>query len=95
MIENSVLNELLKKGLEYHKNNKFIEALEIYKKILIEDSDHFETNFYMGTLLAQTKKFTEASSHIIKAIKIKPEIQIRGFENLSPKKTKNCSFQGP
>lgn len=74
MIENSDLNELLKKGLEYHKNNKFIEALEIYKKILIEDSNHFETNFYMGTLLAQTKKFTEASSHIIKAIKIKPEI---------------------
>ena len=37
MIENGVLNELLKKGLEYHKNNKFIEALEIYKKILIED----------------------------------------------------------
>lgn len=74
MVENSDLNGRLKEGLELHKKNKFIDALEIYKKILSEDPNHFETNFYMGTLLAQTKKFTEASSHIIRAIKIKPEI---------------------
>ena len=68
------LNILLKDALEFLKNNNFLEALKIYEQILLIDDHHFETNFFLGTLKAQTKKFEDASNLFNKAIKIKPDI---------------------
>ena len=56
---------------EQHKNN----CLKIYRKILTIDSNHFESNFYLGTLYAQSNNLNEALSLLNKAKEINPKVE--------------------
>ena len=40
-----------------HKKNNLQVAENLYKKILKINPDHFNSIFYLGTLLSQTKRF--------------------------------------
>ena len=64
------LRNELNNGLKNHKNNNFQEAKKIYEKILIKNPKHFETNFYLGTLLAQNKVFKDSLFYLKKASEI-------------------------
>ena len=55
----------------YQKKN-FKIAEDLYKKILKTNPNHFGSNFYLGTLLAQTQKFELAKPLLYKATQIKP-----------------------
>ena len=55
----------------YQKKN-FKVAEDLYTKILKINPNHFGSNFYLGTLLAQTQKFKLAKPLLYKATQIKP-----------------------
>ena len=59
-------------ALQNHQKNNFQVAENLYKKILKMNSNHFESIFYLGTLLAQTKRFDLAKPFFQKAIQINP-----------------------
>ena len=61
-------------AIENQKKNNFTEATKLYEKILEFNPNHFESNFYLGTLYAQNKNFERASKLINKAIEINPNI---------------------
>ena len=44
-------------AFENHKKNKLNEAERLYKKIIKSNPNHFESNFLLGSLFAQKKKF--------------------------------------
>ena len=72
--ENLELKELLGLALKKHKENNFIEAEKIYKKILKINPKNFETNFYLGTLYAQNKNFEKAIEILSFASQINPDL---------------------
>ena len=55
-----------------HKKNNLQVAENLYKKILKINPNHFNSIFYLGTLLSQTKRFDLAKPLLEKAIKINP-----------------------
>ena len=61
-------------AIENQKKNNFTEATKFYEKILEFNPNHFESNFYLGTLYAQNKNFERATELINKAIEINPNI---------------------
>ena len=58
--ENLELKKLLNLAIQNHQNNNYAEAFKIYEKILKIKPDHFETNFYLGTLHAQNNNLKKA-----------------------------------
>ena len=60
-------------ALENHKKNNIQSAEIYYKEALKLNPNHFETNYYLGGLLAQTNDFVSAKSLFEKAIQIKPD----------------------
>lgn len=68
------IQETFELAYQNHKKNNFKTAEQLYKKILKEQSNHFESVFYLGTLSMQTKNFDSAIKWYEKAIKIKPDI---------------------
>ena len=60
-------------ALENHKKNNIQSAENYYKEALKLNPDHFETNYYLAGLFAQTKNFSPAKLLFEKAIKIKPD----------------------
>ena len=72
--ENLELKKLLNLAIQNHQNNNYAEAFKIYEKILKINPDHFETNFYLGTLYAQNNNLKKASELLNKAIEINPDI---------------------
>ncbi len=46
-------------AIENQKKNNFTEATKFYEKILEFNPNHFESNFYLGTLHAQKKILKE------------------------------------
>jgi len=72
--ENLELKKLLNSAIQNHQNNNYVEAFKIYEKILKINPDHFETNFYLGTLHAQNNNLKKASELLNKAIEINPKI---------------------
>ena len=58
MNKNLDLKEIFKVAIENHRNGKFESAEEIYIKILDNNPNHFETNFYLSALLLQLKRFS-------------------------------------
>ena len=68
------LKNELNNGLKSHKSNNFQEAKKIYKNILIQNPKHFETNFYLGTLLAQNNVFEDALFYLKKASEINSKL---------------------
>ena len=60
-------------ALQNHKKNNFKIAENLYKEILKIESNHFESVFYLGALLVQTKNFDKAKQLLQKAIQINPK----------------------
>ena len=60
-------------ALENHKKNNIQSAENYYKEALKLNPDHFETNYYLAGLFAQTKNFSSAKLLFEKAIEIKPD----------------------
>ena len=72
--KNSEINELFNLALQNHKNNKLNEAQQLYLNILSKNPKHFEANFYLGTLFAQSNNLSKASEFYKKTIEINPNI---------------------
>jgi len=72
--ENLDLKTMLNLAIQNHQSNNYAEASKLYEKILKINPDHFESNFYLGTLNAQNNNFKKASELINKAIEINPNI---------------------
>ena len=66
------IEEIFTRALNNHRKNDFRLAENLYRDILKIDSNHFESNFLLGTLSAQIKNFQQAKKLIQKAIQIKP-----------------------
>ena len=71
--KNLSTKEIFTSALQHHKKNNFEVAENLYKKILKVNPDHFESIFYLGSLLVQTKNFVKAKSLLQKAIGIQPD----------------------
>ena len=59
-------------AIENHKKNNLQIAENLYKEALKINPNHFKSIYYLGTLLAQTKKFDLAKLLFHKAIQIEP-----------------------
>ena len=81
MKKNQEIKEMFASAIKEHQKNKLKNAEKFYKKILIEDPNHFDSIFLLGTLLLQTKKFDLAKQFLQKAIHIQPN-HMEGIYNL-------------
>ena len=70
--KNLGIDEIFNLAFKDHKESKFKSAESNYNKILIEDPNHFNTLYLLGTLNFQKQKFGEAKKNFEKAILIKP-----------------------
>jgi len=66
------IEKIFNLALKDHKENNFKSAEKNYKKILIEQPNHFNTLYLLGTLNFQIQKFSEAKKSFEQAISIKP-----------------------
>ena len=71
--KNLTINETLALAFDNNKKNNLKAAETLYTKILNADPNHFESNFFLGSLLAQSRQFDKARGFLAKAIQIKPE----------------------
>ena len=56
---------------------EILRLLRIFtKKILKANTEHFGSNFYLGTLLLQNRKFELAKSLLYKATQINPKYAV-------------------
>ena len=60
-------------AIKNHKKNNLQIAENLYKEALKTNPDHFESVYYLGTLLAQTKRFDLAKPLLYKATQIQPD----------------------
>ena len=72
MNKNVEIKKIFSIAKKKHQEIKFEEASKLYKEILKIEPNHFETNFYLGTLFIQVGNFKEAVSILKIAIKINP-----------------------
>ena len=72
--ENLDIKKILNLAIQNHQNNNYAEASKLYEKILQVNPEHFDSNFYFGTLCAQNSNFKKASELLNKAIEINPSI---------------------
>ena len=79
--KNLTAEETFALAVENQKKNNFQIAENLYKEILKTNPNHFKSIFYLGTLLAQTKKFNLAKLLLHKAIQIQPNYAI-AYNNL-------------
>ena len=70
--KNLTTEETFALAIENHKKNNFQVAENLYKEVLKINPNHFEAIYYLGTLLAQTKRYDFAKSLLHKAIQIQP-----------------------
>ena len=68
------IKKYLNLAFQNHQKNNFLTAENTYKKILEIEPNHFESNFYLGTLFLQIKKFNLAESLLQKALIINPHL---------------------
>ena len=59
-------------AVQNHKKNNLQIAENLYKETLKINPNHFESIYYLGALLAQTKRFDLAKPLLHKAIQIQP-----------------------
>jgi len=59
-------------AVQNHKKNNLQTAENYYNEVLKINPNHFESNYLLGGLLAQTKRFNLAKSLFQKSIKINP-----------------------
>ena len=60
--KNLTIKETFASAVQNHQKNFFKIAENLYKEILKINPNHFESIFYLGTLLVQTEKFELAKS---------------------------------
>ena len=70
--KNLTTKETFVSALQNHQKNNLQVAENLYKKILKINSNHFESIFYLGTLLVQTQRFELAIPLLSKATQINP-----------------------
>ena len=70
--KNLTTEETFALAVKNHKKNNFQIAENLYKEALKTNPNHFESIYYLGTLLAQTKRFNLAKPLLHKAIQIQP-----------------------
>ena len=70
--KNLTIKEIFASALQNHQKNKLQVAENLYKKILKINPNHFESIFYLGTLLVQTERFELAIPLLSKATQINP-----------------------
>ena len=68
--KNLTIKEIFASALQNHQKNKLQVAENLYKKILKINPNHFESIFYLGTLLVQTERFELAIPLLSKATQI-------------------------
>jgi len=68
-------------AFQNHKKSNLQVAENLYKEILKINPNHFESIYYLGTLLAWTKKFNLAKPLLQKAIQIQPNY-VKAYNNL-------------
>jgi len=59
-------------ALQNLKKKNIKAAVELFEKILETDPNHLQSNFILGTICAQSKKFEKAHKLLNKVIQIKP-----------------------
>ena len=79
--KNLTTKETFDLAVQNHQKNNLNVAENLYKKILMNNPDQFESIFGLGTLLGQTGRFNLAKPLLKKVIKIKPDYAI-GHSNL-------------
>jgi len=67
------IEETYASAVQNHKKNNLKLAEELYKEILKINPKHFESIFFLGTLLVQTHKFDMAKELFQKATQMKPD----------------------
>ena len=71
--KNLTSKETFALAVQNHKKSNFKDAKILYKKILKINPKHFESIFFLGTLLVQTHKFDMAKELFQKATQMKPD----------------------
>jgi len=71
--KNMTIEETYALAVQNHKKNNLKLAEELYKEILKINPKHFESIFFLGTLLVQTHKFDMAKELFQKATQMKPD----------------------
>ncbi len=71
--KNLTIEETFALAIQNHQKKKFEAAENLYKEILKIKPNHFQSNFFLGTLFAQTQKFNIAKKLFEKTIKINPD----------------------
>ena len=69
--KNLTTEEIFALAVQNHQKNNLKVAENFYNEILKTNPNHFESIYYLGILLAQTKRFDLAKTLLHKAIKIK------------------------
>ena len=72
MQNKSDVNDQFILAQQEHQKNKLDVAMNLYEKVLASHPEHFESNFLLGTLLAEKKNYPYSQIILKKAIKIKP-----------------------
>ncbi len=70
MNQNTNVEKTFSLALENHQKNNLKKAENLYKQILAENPNHYQSVFFLGTLFAQSKKFDLAKQLLNKAITI-------------------------
>ena len=70
--KNLTTEEIFALAVQNHQKNNLKVAENFYNEILKTNPNHFESIYYLGTLLAQTKRFDLAKPLLHKAIQIQP-----------------------
>jgi protein O-GlcNAc transferase len=67
------MNEILDKGITFHKSGKLKKAQKIYENFLNKHPYNFRALSLLGSLNLQQNKYSEAEKYIVKAININPQ----------------------
>ena len=59
------ITEILTVALQHHKKNNLDIAKSLYEKVLKIDPNHFETIFFLGSSLSQSKNFVKGLMTLI------------------------------
>ena len=71
--KNLTIKKTFALAVQNQQKNNFQVAESLYNEILKNDPNHFESIFYLGSLLVQTQRFKLAKPLLHKAIQIKPD----------------------
>ena len=74
--KNLTIEETFALALKNHQNKNYQVAENLYKQILKINPNHFESIFYLGSLLIEIRNFDQAKSLLQKAITIQPNYAV-------------------